>query len=316
MTAITPKGQSSSTTAISNSSPGVPLVTFNTPDAQPVPDAVSNPVKLENRDYSLGVTLPSDKLATTPGFVPNSQSLLDSNQSIQANPVGTRSQETPIDLTVSSIHSSESMVHIKRHFPILLSRLQETSLSDTDDYKHVKHCCMMRTRSGRMFGYEDLQDDYFDVRFPEEAYPINVGQQKLPIHPYDGTGSVIDFLDRFDILANAKGWDDAEKFKWLPLYLTGSAALHYRQTAATDYAAAKTALTKRYNDSEAKSLILTELNRIRQRKNERSEDYAARLERLANNAYSDLNKAQKLVLVKTHYLEGLNSMIKRHVDAK
>ena len=74
----------------------------------------------------------------------------------------------------------------------------------------------MRLRSGRLYNppINDREARYMDPRrfrdIPpsEQAYPINVGQSKLPITSFNGTGSVIDFLNRFELLAGAKQWDD------------------------------------------------------------------------------------------------------------
>ena len=196
-TALPPKGQPISTIANLFSSTGValfPFVTFDAPSDRPVPSAVQNPVKLENRDYSPVVTLPSDKLATTPGLVPNSQSLLDFNQSIQANPVGTSSQETPLDLTVSKTIIPEETVPLKRNFPTLMSSQQDTSLSesDTDDYKRVKHCCMIKVHRGKTASYKIVPFNSENFKRPENnTYHELNKAQKLVSSPLVGLNSKI-----------------------------------------------------------------------------------------------------------------------------
>ena len=74
----------------------------------------------------------------------------------------------------------------------------------------------MRLRSGNTYRPEVPRQDFntFAPRSnvvnrgfapPERAYPIDLGKSSLPIQSFDGSGNVIDFLDRFDLLAKRLG---------------------------------------------------------------------------------------------------------------
>ena len=148
------------------------------------------------------------------------------------------------------------------------------------------------------------------------AYPIDPGQGKALIAPFDGSGSIVDFMERFVILANAKRWDQQDKCSWLPVYLTGAAALHYKallNAVKIDWGQLSRAMTQHFNDADARNLQITKLNKIRQTPNETVMQFSSRLRQMALTAYDGMVVAQVEPLILAHFLQGLKPEIKRHV---
>ena len=63
----------------------------------------------------------------------------------------------------------------------------------------------------------------FDRRYDPENVEINQGQGsvKLPLPFYTGEASIVDYLEKFDMLKGAKNWGDDDAARWLPLFLRG-----------------------------------------------------------------------------------------------
>jgi len=176
----------------------------------------------------------------------------------------------------------------------------------------------MRLRSGRL--YESVQPraprPYVDYAAPHERFPINVGIDKTPIAMYDGTGSILDFLDQFELLSNAKEWDPDAKCRWLPVYLSSAPAMFYKGLARAvkeDWVQLKPALVAEFNNAEAKNLFLIKLGKVRQNLGESAQQFAARIQRMSASAYEGVGAAQLGPLLLTHFQQGLRPNIKKHV---
>ena len=173
----------------------------------------------------------------------------------------------------------------------------------------------MQTRSGRQYSFAvpmyperpyparrsfGAQADFFpqalqNYRPAEEAFLIDLGQGKTLITPFDGTGSVIDFLDRFTIVSQAKEWDPGHKSAWFPVYLKGAAALYYKgllDATKQDWDLLNQAFLDQYNDADARNLQITKLSKIRQTPNESVMQFGARLKQMALTAYEGMNANQ------------------------
>ena len=155
-----------------------------------------------------------------------------------------------------------------------------------------------------------------DIPPPEVAYPIDVGQSRLPIAAYDGTGSIVDFIERFELLADAKEWDADAMVRWFPLFLSSTAALFYRGLRAQvkrDWPQLKQALTDEFNNNDARNLQITKLNKIRQGASESVVQFASRIQQMAASAYEGMGACQVQPLLLAHFQQGLRPEIKRHV---
>ena len=177
----------------------------------------------------------------------------------------------------------------------------------------------MRLRSGKnLSGFAQPRGarPYVDYTAPNEAFPIHVGIDKTPITVYDGTGSILDFFDQFELLSNAKEWVNADKCRWFPVYLSGAPAMFYKGlpvATKNDWHLLVAAMKAEFNNAEAKNLFLIKLGKVRQNFGESTPQFAARVQRMAASAYEGVAAAQLGPLLLTHFQQGLRPNIKRHV---
>ena len=78
---------------------------------------------------------------------------------------------------------------------------------------------------------------------------------------YSGEGNLDDWISHFENVAAINGWDDAAKFQWLSVRMTGRAQTAFRrfpEAARANYAAAKAALVERFEPPAKKDLYATE----------------------------------------------------------
>ena len=128
-------------------------------------------------------------------------------------------------------------------------------------------------------------------------------QKDIPILPYNGDASIIQFLNQFEKLVLAKGWDANEACAWLAVLLEGPAALHYDSLAEAvrkDYNNLKNALLAKFNTTEIQALKLQQLGRISQRNGESVAQYYTRMMSIAEIAYSNLTLPQKKPMLLNH----------------
>ena len=151
---------------------------------------------------------------------------------------------------------------------------------------------------------------------PELAYPIDLGKSNLPIQSFDGSGNVIDFLDRFDLLANAKDWDADDKCKWLRLCLAGGPCIFYKKLRGDvkrDWDQLRVALVDEYNNAETRSLLLLKLSKIKQYPAETVQDFSSRIQLLAASALQGVPADVAENIMMTYFLEGLRFDLRKHV---
>ena len=86
----------------------------------------------------------------------------------------------------------------------------------------------MKLRSGYTYDYDGNNvDDYGR----SNRFGLRKLQKDIPILPYNGNASIIQFFNQLEKLVLAKGWDAKEACAWLAVLLEGPAALYYDSLA-------------------------------------------------------------------------------------
>ena len=100
------------------------------------------------------------------------------------------------------------------------------------------------------------------------CYELDENILKIP--RFSGTQDVNDFFKKFELVCDAKAISDAEREKWLPLYLAGPAMLFFEslplkpgtQSKGT-IAELKTAIIQQFENLENKAVRLAKLHKTK-----------------------------------------------------
>jgi len=111
-------------------------------------------------------------------------------------------------------------------------------------------------------------------------------------------------------VAAINGWDDAAKFQWLSVRMTGRAQTAFRrfpEAARANYAAAKAALVERFEPPAKKDLYATEFQSRRKGSSETWGDFADALKTLVERAFPTLQAEAKETLALNQYLSQIHN---------
>ena len=153
---------------------------------------------------------------------------------------------------------------------------------------------------------QELDDVHFDMG------PI----KNLPIRPFEMTGDINKWLDRFEQIGKCQNpaWADADMKKWLPLCLTTIPLAFFKSLPAnTPWNDIKDALKAEYGDAERKTHLMSRLACIKQAPSETVKEFYTRLISLASSAYAGIDADTHKALCMANFLNGLRPEISMHV---
>ena len=159
----------------------------------------------------------------------------------------------------------------------------------------------MRLRSGQILNAREGEDiNCLAKKLAKQELretEFNIGPLRdLPLQPFNGTTSITHFIERFELVANVKRWDDAEKLRWFPLCLT-AVPLHFFDSllddVKNDYEQLKNAFLEEYNSPVQKSHNMSRLANIKQISDETVVEFYTRLINIAHSTSLVWQQIQK-----------------------
>jgi len=127
---------------------------------------------------------------------------------------------------------------------------------------------------------------------------------------FAGESSLEDWCTHFETVAASNNWNEAEKLKWMIVWLTGNAQTAFRRfpdEAQQDYRAAVKALRERFEPPVKKDMYAAELKVCRKEKSETWGDFGDAIKTLVDYAFPNLDPAAKEVIALNHYLSHLGN---------
>jgi hypothetical protein len=128
-----------------------------------------------------------------------------------------------------------------------------------------------------------------------------------------------EFLERFDVVAGAYNWTDAEKCQRFPLYLRGYASDVYHSMTAQvrgQFRNMKQQFCQDIGNTEACKLFSQQLRLRRQFPNETVTMFASDLRKLSKKAYPDMADDARNTYLKDSFLFGVREDIKHELLGK